>query len=160
MKVCFKKGFYHGQFDSPYALGIIAKNIVSCNFNALCHVELRFSEAFGKMSFSSVEGEGSRFKQIDYSHPQQWIMMDWDLDDKRFPKHYNSEAEVHSLCQELSGRNYDWTGIVGQAIGVSKFNDKGTFYCSEIVATVMGFNDPEMSPAELYKAIKKLKHDR
>lgn len=158
MKLAYKKGFYNGKFEALYALGIISRNVLnsllSFNFNGadLVHVELVFSEKYDNISFSSVDGEGGvRFKPIQYSHPERWIFIDWNYTHPIWSNKYKSEDEIYEACKLMVGKDYDWIGIIGHAIGLQGVNDESQFYCSEIVSYIQGLNPFQINPQASYQ---------
>ena len=150
--IAFKKSFYDLKFDGIYGFFITLKNIITLQFNSICHVELVFSENYGNISFSSVEGEGSRFKEILYSHPERWIFLEWDISNSEF-KQYKNEQELYDFCRKLEGRPYDWEGIVGQAT-IPTIQNPILFFCSEIIARIMRVEPEQITPAILFKKLR------
>lgn len=145
--LAFKNSFYNGWFDGLFGVGITLRNFLSGQYNSIAHVEAVFDARFDKVSWSCIESDtgddgkpvsGSRFKHIEYSHPERWQFVKWDVTDKRFPKTYRDDQEVFDLCKSIQC-GYDWPGILGQALGLPTLQDEKKMFCSEGVGLLPGF---------------------
>ena len=117
----------------------------------ITHVELVFSngDSFSSSSFD----DGARFKKIDYQkHPERWKIFEIDPFGGR-----NVEAEEQVLkyfCQDYVGKKYDFWGVIWY-FGFNKRKDRlqnnNKWWCSEIIAWVLGETSFRISPYELYR---------
>ncbi len=105
------------------------------------HVELVFSDG---MSFSSSPREGEvRLKKIDFD-PDKWEFCDlrnYDMD----------EARVRAQAENFVGRDYDWKGIFLWFVLSIKKQDNSKWWCSEIIAFLLKWQNFRISPNKLAK---------
>jgi uncharacterized protein YycO len=89
--------------------------------SAYSHCELVFSD--GQSFSSSPRDGGVRFKPIIYE-PQKWVVIE-------LPVEPADEAKVRSWCQTKTGKDYDFSGVLGFILPFFK-QDDDDYYCSEI----------------------------
>ena len=107
------------------------------------HVELIFSDG---MSYSSRK-DGVFFQRIDYTkHPERWDILP-------MPHTAEKERQIRNHAKLHCGEKYDWLAIyIGQGAG-TKIHDAGKWFCSEIVAHVLGIEPELIPPGMLYKIV-------
>jgi hypothetical protein len=168
MKIAFKKGIFNQEvnifgfkvtipwFDGWYGFGIVVRSQ-----SIYCHVELIFSDG---LSYSADE-QGTRFKKIDYSHPERWNIFDFKSEDfvnPRTGKKYTSEIEMRVLAEKIAkteNDGYDWDNIfIHEGLNLPSIKNN-KWYCSEIDAYIMGFGiiikNFALNPGELCREFKK-----
>ncbi len=107
------------------------------------HVELIID---GVSYSSSFRDGGVRKKLIDYK-PEHWDM---------FELNCTAETEQNAVAwfEQNMGRTYDVLGLVGFVIG-SVSGDKEKFFCSEAVASALGYNETwRFDPNDLAAIVK------
>lgn len=121
-----------------------------------CHTELWFDgEPTAALCFSSRENEGSGFKIIDLTQH------DWDFVEITFDP--QKVAAVYKICQGLSGRRYDWLGVLAFEIHWLR-DDADDLFCSESCALalrnsrllVLNEDAAKVSPYELSLLVSKV----
>lgn len=92
---------------------------------------------------SSARDGGVRMKNIHVAGGQ------WDL----CPLFYiDDELELFFACKR--GCKYDYFGILFSQIFRLKKHDQDKWFCSEIIASALGFLNPEtLSPVDLFRAV-------
>ena len=135
----------------------------------LIHVELVFPTNWvpGRNSFSSrgrAPIKGVRFKRINYNsrrNKKRYIFIDIPNKYEVLEKQYDIQ-NVRENCLSLvrSKPDYDTLGAIfyaGMGIKVDKEED---FWCSEVVAYVLGIVDYKLTPEELYVKIVQMFHNK
>jgi len=124
------------------------------------HVELVFSDG---VSFSASNREGKvRFKEIHYD-PKRWVIINLSFSRAE-------ELAIRKAAIKLINKKYDWKGVllhqfIGRIIGhitsdydIIALQSKNKWWCSEIVAFLLGFRKFRIHPnklAEKYKIPKR-----
>lgn len=117
------------------------------------HVELVFPEEYikGKNSFSSRgrrNPTGCKFRKINYKNK----LIKWDFI-TLFKKYQDNILQIRENCLSVVSMapEYDYIGAIFNAgLGVD-VNDKKKYWCSEVVAIVLGLTNYELTPVELYE---------
>ena len=159
VRVMTKRSFTRGRFDGYFGFFITLRNWTRGIFDSYCHTELDFldgwswsaSEASDRLTLEGKKA-GTGFKNIEYSHKERWVQITIDVRDLKLPKQYKNVYELKEACIELTGRDYDILGCVGQAIGLDNVEDGNKDFCSEAVGHVFGYGP--LSPARLYNKLR------
>lgn len=117
------------------------------------HVELVFPDKYikGRTSFSSrgrSRIKGCRFKKINYNNFIKWQFF-------TLPIEYQTEEtilKIRQICLDVvkDKPEYDYVGaILNAGLGLD-INDRKKYWCSEIIASVLGLENCEVTPVELY----------
>ena len=159
VRVMTKRSFTKGRFDGYFGFFITIKNWMSGVFDSYAHTELNFLDGWSWSASESkdrltLEGKkaGTGFKNIEYSHGERWVQTTIDVRNNKLPKQYKNIYELKEACIELTGREYDLLGCLGQAISMDNVEDRSKFFCSEAVGYVFGYGP--LSPANLYNKIE------
>ena len=164
VRIVFKKSWQPKSlsFDGLFGFIITMGNFMDGIFNSACHVELDFCDASpdpinGRGSWSAFEGgdkidpKTGKMCDVGFSamsyEPKRWNIFEIDVTDERLPKTWKNKECLRMACYRLSGRKYDWEGIVGQALNIPKIHNKKQFFCSEAVGHMFGWG--QLSPAQL-----------
>ena len=109
------------------------------------HVELIFDNVDGSWFSSSPRDGACRFKNI-VPKEKHWVIVDLPEID------YIQEVNIYSLAKCLVGDKYDYYGILFWYVffWVKKQKDKN-WWCSEVVAYLLGHVDYRVTPNELAK---------
>jgi hypothetical protein len=108
------------------------------------HVELIFSD---NMSFSSRK-DGVRFEKIDYKkHPERWDIFPLALGP-------TDEEVIRAHARKHCGQKYDWVGIVLDRVFGTSIHGEKQWWCSEIVAHVLGIEPEMIDPTQLYNKLQ------
>jgi hypothetical protein len=98
--------------------------------DGFCHVELIFSDG---LSFSSTtmdgKPEGVRFKQINYSHPERWDIIDLPQITPEL------EAKGRAYAETLVGQPYDRFGVARFVLPFMR-QHATAWFCNEVVIDV------------------------
>lgn len=143
---------------------VISEVIKLYTFGKYSHVELIFPdwvlEGNGQKNkwFSSRgmdDPRGVAFKNIKMSHPERWDLFELTRD-------RSSIIESYYAALRLVGSDYDLKGILsyfGPLWTIRKALNRRRdvqedWWCSEVVAFVLGLSDYKLSPVELFKVYK------
>lgn len=115
------------------------------------HVEIGFVIQDQWMYFSSCarKNQGTRWISADklFKHSERW-----DIEEIVF-----SEERIEMMikrAKDISGKKYDWLGIMGFATLTGRLNSKNRWYCSEAIWYVlMGIWRRRISPRRLSRKI-------
>ena len=111
-------------------------------FSRLIHAEFRFSYRHNGISFSSTmagDDNGTRFKQIEYSHPNRWVPLILPMTNK-------TEDRAWDKANEIVGKPYDFVGVSARATGLGLIKPAGGAYwcnktCAELIKAAYGYGD-------------------
>jgi hypothetical protein len=118
------------------------------------HVEMifpkwvRYNTEFENKNCFSSRGmdnpSGVNFKQIEFSHPDRWVIIPDNV------LGVDDISRAFARAQSLIGQGYDYRGVVSYfaPIGLRKVSDT-KMWCSEACATAGGFSPVLVSPNEL-----------
>ena len=135
MKLAFYKGVHGNIFDWLILLWTWGK---------YSHVELVFGD---NTSFSSSQWDsGVRFKKINYSHLNRWDFIELPFD-------ADEEEVIKEKCKKLVGKAYDWIGIIFDQFLPLNIHDQDKWWCSEVVANVLGILPERVSPNKLHRML-------
>ena len=134
-----KLAFYRGRYGTLADWAIILWTM-----GLYSHVELVFSN--GTSFSSSGRDGGARFAEIGYSHKERWEFVKLDIDGEE-------EKEIWNECKRLIGKKYDWLGIFFHQFLPLNTQDDDKWWCSEIVAYILGILPFRISPNKLYNAV-------
>lgn len=134
MKVAFYKAKYGDWIDkivswytkSPYS-----------------HCELVFSN--GEFLSSSKRDGGVRYTNID--NLERWDI--YELQDSKY-----SEDLIRLIVRQYLGQKYDIIGAIGSAFNID-LSDKNKKFCSNLCAILLGIEETNITPHELYEIILK-----
>lgn len=134
MKVAFYKAKYGDWIDkivswytkSPYS-----------------HCELVFSN--GDFLSSSKRDGGVRYTNID--NLERWDI--YELQDSKY-----SEDLIRLIVRQYLGQKYDIIGAIGSAFNID-LSDKNKKFCSNLCAILLGIEETNITPHELYEIILK-----
>lgn len=134
MKVAFYKAKYGDWIDkivswytkSPYS-----------------HCELVFSN--GEFLSSSKRDGGVRYTNID--NLERWDI--YELQDSKY-----SEDLIRLIVRQYLGQKYDIIGAIGSAFNID-LSDKNKKFCSNLCAILLGIEETNITPHELYELISK-----
>lgn len=106
------------------------------------HVELVFSDG---VCFSSSPREGIvRYKKIDVSDALSWTVIDVPI------CHIYDENRSRRIADKLIGCKYDYKGIVLDQLIPLSIDNGDKWWCSEVVAYVLGVYPYKINPNQLY----------
>ena len=140
MRIAFKKTFWKWGV-SPLGILILLRTL--SNYN---HCELIFSDG---MSFSAGKGrdDGNEvgFKKIGYSHPERWDFLDVKITKKQ-------EKQIRLNAEKIHNDNdgYDFLGILFNELIPLDIENKRKYYCSEVIAVLLGLRFSTITPQDLY----------
>lgn len=134
MKVAFYKAKYGDWIDkivswytkSPYS-----------------HCELVFSN--GDFLSSSKRDGGVRYTNID--NLERWDI--YELQDSKY-----SEDLIRLIVRQYLGQKYDIIGAIGSGFNID-LSDKNKKFCSNLCAILLGIEETNITPHELYEIISK-----
>ncbi len=141
MRIAFKKSYWKWGFE---ILGLI---ISAKTLSRFAHCELIFSDG---MSFSAGKGrdEGKEvgFKKINYSHPERWVFIDLKITKIQ-------EAKIRTNAEKIQADNdgYDVIGILFNELIPLDIENKNKYYCSEVLAILLGVKFNTITPQDLYE---------
>ena len=123
MKLYAYKAFGHSKTQLlDYAIGITS-------FSRYSHTELVFSD--GVCFSASGRDDGARFRDLT-PHPDRWDIFDLEITEEE-EQHMRFMAELY-VKKKIK---YDYFGAVTCGFHLCLLNKK--FFCSEIVAELLGF---------------------
>lgn len=97
------------------------------------HTELLFDHNYKRISASSsAPDDGVRFKQIEYSKPNNWDFV-------KLPSHLQEQSYIWYQAHE--GAKYDYTGNLRFATNFIN-HDKEAYFCTESNLQSLGFPEP------------------
>ena len=123
MKVYAYKAFGHPKTT-------LLDNVIGVtSFSKYSHTELVFSD--GVCFSASGRDHGARFKDIN-PHPDRWDIFDLDITEEE-EEHIRFMAKLY-VKKKIK---YDYFGAVTSGLHLCLLNK--TYFCSEIVAVLLGF---------------------
>ena len=109
------------------------------------HCELDFGK-LGSFSSSGYD-KGVRWKQIDYrKHSSRWDTVKLD-----FTPFEIYEMSLH--CTGHVGEKYDFRAILFWHFLPFRRQNKNRWYCSEMLAHIIGYKPEQINPGKLFKAL-------
>lgn len=148
-KKCIGIAFYKGtSLENPTSTWI-DRSICRITNSRFSHVEVVVHSLGDKyLCFSSSHRDkGIRYKLIDIENGK-WLFIKKDS--------LISVKDVYDLYEDVKGCRYDYIGLLSTILPWSKANIKRRFFCSEIVSTLLEYQNPcQYSPEKLYKRITK-----
>jgi len=152
--VAFKKGFNDRGFDGWLGFLIMLRTL-----GLQSHVELRLSDKYDNLSFSSDMDIGVRFKDIKYSHPERWTFIEWDPLNNIYGPSYEKEHDLYLECKSIEGLKYDMYGVIVDELIPLRMQNDNEYWCSEAISHVMKIADTSVSPVKLYRYMRKKEKD-
>lgn len=133
MRVAFYLAEHGDWFDKAIAIWTRSK---------YSHVELVLG---GTMCISASSRQGRvRTEDIDI-YGGHWEVVEFDIE---IPP-----AELQRRIDRVLGAGYDWLGIFFYKFLPFRTQDRKKYWCSEVVAYLLGIEDDKLSPQELYEAV-------
>lgn len=141
--IVMKLIFYRAKFGN-----IVDKLTSMWTSGPYSHCELYFEDIDDCYSASPRENM-CRFKKININDGHWEIV---DLDDSKY-----DQKQIIRLAEDQLGKPYDWIGIIFSQIFPINKQDPNKWFCSEICAYLLGFDNPhKIDPNKLFKKIKGL----
>jgi len=137
-----KAQFYKGGKKGTRFTGWLIRRWTRSEFE---HVELDFGK-FSSFGSSGYDG-GCRWKQIDYKkHSERWTAV----------KLKKNPSEIHDMilhCDKHYNNKYDYCAIFFWHFLPFRRQNPRKWYCSELVAHILGIKPEQVSPGKLYAMI-------
>jgi len=120
-------------------------------FGPFSHVELVFPHYYltegNSFSSSGVDG-GVRYKKINYSHPERWQFIDFEVTSDEM-------QDIRQKCDKLVGKLYDFRGIFGfLLLHPDKIQSDNRWWCSEVVCYVLNIRPFRISPNAMFRKLR------
>lgn len=136
MKIAFYKGTKSGM------AGVYNRGVRWIEDGIFSHCEIVFSN--GLSASSSFMDGGVRVKEIDYSHKDDWVVLDIPWSD---------EKKALAYFTQRLGKSYNLRGNIHFLFGFIRGDSDGEF-CSEACAGALGISTPwQFAPNQLFNVV-------
>jgi len=136
-------GFYLANKGNVY------DKLISAYTNSeFSHTELIFGD---DITFSSSPiDKGTRFSNINKFDLSCWIIFELDI-----TKLNLTETYIKAEAKKLNNYKYDWVGIFFSQFLKLNIENNQKWWCSEVVAYLLGLKNKNVSPSELFLELLK-----